>query len=210
MRERALPPRLIGLTPGDLAAGDVARFAKTAGSAIEAGLACILLREPVLGDRATLELARELRALLGNDGYLVVHDRVHLADACRANAVHLGWRSLTPNQARPILPDEIAIGFSAHESDDEAQWRDADYLFFGPVLATASKSQLKAPVGFDGLRRAVERSPAPIWALGGLAPEHAHEALGSGARGIAVLSGIFGAQDPAAASRRYLHALARA
>jgi thiamine-phosphate pyrophosphorylase len=160
-----------------------------------------------------IRIATAARERLPRDGWLGIHDRAHLVPATRADAVHLGFRSLTPEVARAIVADEIAIGFSAHADDDAETWTAADYLVFGPVLDTSSKRGWKDPVGFDGLARAVARAACPVWALGGLKPEHAGSALTAGARGIAVQSGIFGADpsgggDPAGAVRAYERALA--
>jgi thiamine-phosphate diphosphorylase len=208
-----LPPALIAISPGDLAGdGAVAQrrrssFLRSLERARERGLRALLVRESELSDRALLELARETRRILGEEGWLAVHDRGHLVQATRADALHLGFRSLTPDVARAIVASGVALGFSGHAGDDVALWRSSDYVFFGPILETPSKRGLKTPVGFDGLERAVRESPVPVWALGGLKPEHAGRVRASGARGLAVLSGIFAAGDPAAAFEAYALAL---
>jgi thiamine-phosphate diphosphorylase len=227
-----LPPALVAVSPGDLGLDGAidprrrAAFLATLEKCCRAGLRALLVREPALLDRALLELARDVRTIVdGNsrghdrsleqhasrerEGWLGLHDRVHLAAAAQADAVHLGHRSLEPAIARTILDPSIAIGFSAHEGDDLAHWRASDYVFFGPVLDTASKRGLKTPVGFAGLAAAVRASPVPVWAIGGLKPEHAAEVRASEARGVAVLSGIFVASDPAAACAEYLRAWSR-
>lgn len=207
MSERRLPPRLVALTPGDLDALQVARFGTVIEAAIAAGLRGILVREPALSDRVFLELALEIAGQLPPDGYLAIHDRVHLAPAATARAVHLGFRSLTPSDARKILPHDVAIGLSAHAHDAPEDWRGADYLFFGPVLDTPSKQGLLSPVGFEGLARATAQSPVPVFAIGGLTPEHAAPVRRAGAHGIAVLRGVLGSPDPAASVRAYVRAL---
>lgn len=197
-----LPPRLVALSPGDLAERGTRRFLEDLRKAVAAGVRGVLVREPPMLDGALLDLARSVRSILPPDGWLGVHDRVHLAGACGAQAVHLGFRSLSPAEARSVLADEIAIGFSAHEGDERERWHGADYLFFGPVLDTPSKRGLKSPVGFDGLAAAVEQSPVPVWAIGGLKPEHVRACLDAGCAGLAVLSGL-------PESSRYLRELGR-
>ena len=208
---RRAPPPLVALTPGDLAAEAVPAFLERARAAAGAGLAGILVREPEMGDRALLALARAVRGLLPPGGWLGLHDRVHLAGEAGADAVHLGFRSLAPSEARPLLAEGIAVGLSAHAGDDPAAWSAADYLFFGPVLATPSKRGLLEPVGFEGLARAAAASPCPVWAIGGLRPEHAAGCLAAGAAGLAVLAGILRAPDriaAAAACAEYARAIA--
>jgi len=201
-----IPPSLIALSPGDLDEARTEPFLHTISACVSAGLRAVLLREPGLSDAATLLLARALRRRMA-DGWLALHDRVHLAEACNADAVHLGFRSLAPPVAREILPARIAIGFSAHAQDDADRWAAADHLLFGPVHDTPSKRGVVPSVGFPGLAAAVQRARVPVVAIGGLRPEHAADALAAGASGLAVLSGIVLAPDPPAACARYLEAL---
>jgi thiamine-phosphate pyrophosphorylase len=202
VRARRLPGRLLALTPGTLAPGGERALLDKARSAVAAGLDSILLREPDLSDAATLALARELRAILGAGGWLGVHDRAHLALAAGADAVHLGWRSLPIREARAILDPSIAIGFSAHASDDPASWAQADYLVFGPVFDTPKKRGRLEPVGVEGLTRAVRSTRVPVWALGGITAENSADLARSACHGIAVRGAVFEASDTARAVAR--------
>jgi thiamine-phosphate diphosphorylase len=202
-----LPPPLVALTPGDLGGAGVHGLLTRAARAVEAGLRGVLLREPRLDDRAFLELACALRDVLGESGWLGVHDRVHLAPACRADTVHLGFRSLPVDALPEACVAGRARGLSTHADDGPDAWFGADYLFHGPVRSTPSKEGLIEPVGMEGLRAAVECSPAPVWAIGGIEPADARPALQAGASGVAVLRGVLGAADPASAAAAYLAAL---
>lgn len=213
-----LPPRLVALTPGTLGAAHVARFANDAARAIAAGLEGVLLREPELSDKAVLELAHALRARLDpphargaepapRRGWLAVHDRAHLVRAAGADAVHLGFRSLPPVEARRVVAEDVTLGFSAHAGDDVATWTACDYLVLGPVFDTPSKRGLKAPLGLDGFARELARAPRPVWALGGITAANAGELLALGARGVAVRAAVFGAADPARATSALFAAL---
>ncbi len=214
MSERALPPRLIALTPGNLHLDPAARalaLERAVARGLEGGLRGVLLREPELGDAPLAGLGARLRERLDAvGGWLGLHDRVHLAAHLGADAVHLGFRSLAPGEARSILPGAIAVGFSAHAPDEPASWEGADYLFCGPVRPTPSKEGLLEPIGFEGLGAAARRSALPLWGIGGLRPEDAGPALSAGARGLAVLSGVLGAADPSPAARAYLESLEEA
>lgn len=205
---RVAPPALIALSPGTLRVDEFAAFERVLGAALEAGLRGVVLREPSLTDAAYLELAREVRSALArtDGGWFAVHDRAHLASELDADAVHVGFRSLVPAELRDWLPPDVAIGLSTHADDDVAAWGAADYLFHGPVFATPGKAHARAPVGFEGLRRAVASARAPVWALGGLQPEHAREVAASGAHGLAVLGGILARPDAAERTRAYVAA----
>ena len=207
---RALPPALLALSPGTLPEGRGELLLGRVRDARARGLAGVLLREPAWRDAALLELACALRELLPRgEAWLGVHDRVHVAMAARADAVHLGFRSLAPENVRAVSGDELCIGLSSHAEDSGQSWRAADYLFHGPVFMTPSKAGLLDPIGFEGLERGVLRAEGrPLWALGGLAPEHARRCLELGARGVAVLGGLLAREDAASQATAYLSELA--
>ena len=205
----ALPPPLLALSPGTLVPDRAGEFLARVEEARRAGLDGVLLREPELDDRVVLELAREVRRRM-EGGWLAIHDRVHVALAVRADAVHLGFRSLAARQVREIAGAEhLVVGLSTHRGDDPHEWLAADYVFHGPVRETPSKANVPnapAVVGIEGLAEAVRASERPVWGLGGLAPADATLVREAGAAGLAVLSGVFGAARVAAATRAYLDA----
>ena len=203
-----LPPALLALSPGDLDETRAGAFLERLECAREAGLAGLILREPGMGDRALLALAREARAVLAR-GWLAIHDRAHLAGFCGADAVHLGFDSLSPYAVREWIAAEVALGFSAHAHDEPGARAGADYLLFGPVRETPSKAGRVSATGFDGLAQACAREARPIWGLGGLEPQDAPRVRAAGACGLAVLRGILAADDPARAARAYLDAWER-
>lgn len=192
-------PVLLALSPGDLREQDARAFLGRVERAVAGGLEALILRERELSDRAYLELGARLRTLVRT---LVVHDRVHLAALLGADALQLGFGSLPPSAAGT----GIRLGFSAHAHDTPEARAGADFLLLGPVLATPSKEGLVEPLGFEGLARECARETRPIWAIGGLKPEHAAPVRAAGARGMAVLSGVLGAPDPEHAARSYLEA----
>jgi thiazole tautomerase (transcriptional regulator TenI) len=50
----------------------------------------------------------------------------------------------------------------------------------------------------------------PVIAIGGITPARVREVLQAGARGVAVISAIIGAESPVDATRQFLDALGRA
>lgn len=206
--EPVLPPPLLALSPGDLGRVSVERFAAAAVRARAAGLAGLVLREPTLDEHAYVELARRLRATFAG-AWLAVHDRAHLALPLGADAVHVGFRSLTPAVLRTWLDARLALGLSTHADDDARPWADADYLFHGPVFDTPSKRGLVEPIGLAGLVRAKGRTTRPTWALGGIRPDRVRDVLATGVQGVAVRAGIFGADDPARAVEGLLAAFGK-
>ena len=163
-----LPPPILALTPGTLVAADVPLFVERVRRCAERGLRGVLLRERQLSDRVFLELAHELRRVLPRESgaWLALHDRPHLALSVGADAVHLGGRSLAPAAVRAWLPRTVALGLSTHTGDEPATWREADYLFHGPVKATRKGADTIQGIGFEALACAVRRTSVPVWALG--------------------------------------------
>ncbi|MFQ5538472.1 MAG: thiamine phosphate synthase [Gemmatimonadota bacterium] len=201
-------------------------FVDAAAAALEAGggEVALHLRGPGTGGGALLELASELRRLAAGESvpFLAVNDRVDVALAARMRPlwVHLGARSLPPGVARRLLeahggPVPVVVGASTHSASEarEAFREGADYIFFGSVFETASHPGRK-PVGLDGLAEAVAairpmgpEESQPVVAIGGMTPERVASVLAAGARGVAVVTGVWNAPDPAGAVREYLEAL---
>ncbi|GJM71228.1 hypothetical protein HMSSN036_34440 [Paenibacillus macerans] len=51
------------------------------------------------------------------------------------------------------------------------------------------------------------RCPVPVIAIGGIRPDNAGDVIRNGAQGIAVLSGLHSAADPAAEAKSYRDAI---
>jgi thiamine-phosphate pyrophosphorylase len=142
---------------------------------------------------------------------LVVNDRVDVALLAGADGVHLGQDDLRPEDARRLLPAGALIGVSTHDRAqvEEAAASGADYVAVGPVFATATKERPDPVVGLELVRWARGRVGVPLVAIGGITAGRAAEVAAAGADGLAVVSAIAGAPDPAEAFRRIRARLAR-
>jgi thiamine-phosphate pyrophosphorylase len=158
------------------------------------------------------EAARRLRELTRRaDAALLVSDRIDVALAAEADAVHLGWTSLPVEATRRIVGTRCRIGVSTHtlqEARDAAR-SGADYITFSPVFPTPSKEGLVAVTGLEGLREAVAGVSIPVIALGGIQAGNAPDCLDRGAAGVACIRAVFGGQSPGEAARTLAAALAR-
>jgi thiamine-phosphate pyrophosphorylase len=81
-----------------------------------------------------------------------------------------------------------------------------DYVGSGGVYVTLSKEQKNKPIGPEGLARIVavfrRRAPnLPLAGIAGIDAGNAAEVIAAGAGGIAVISALSLAPDPAAAAR---------
>ena len=191
------------ITPGSAEDSGLDQLFKDLRRLREGGGEGVLLREPKLSDRACLELARYARELF-RDGWLGVHDRPHVALACGADAVHLGFRSLPPSSVRALAAGRLSVGHSHHLAELSALEMDADYRLIGPVHPTPSKAGLVEPLGLEALSRVSMASQT--WAVGGIGPRQAREVLEAGVAGVACIGSVFGVEDPGLGIEQMLEA----
>lgn len=183
---------------------------------LEAGLRLVQYREKSprggdggVTDHQRLRTATALRQLCWDHGALfIVNDRVDLALAVEADGVHLGQGDLPPLAARRLLGPERLIGRSTNCLDHlrQAIADGCDYVGVGPVQATPTKPG-RPPVGLDYVRQATACSPIPCFAIGGVNPGNAHQAMESGAHGVAMVRALMEAPDPGAVTRQLLQGL---
>lgn len=182
-------------------------------AACEGGARVVQLRAKRATDTQALAWGRAIRALTREAGVtFVVNDRVDLALACDADAVHLGQDDLAPADARRIAP-RLAVGRSTHDIEQLARAlaEPIDYVAYGPLFGTASKDTGYGARGLDALHEIARRcAPLPLVAIGGIDLGNCAQALAAGAHGVAVISAIANAADPVAAVRELVLALGRA
>ena len=182
----------------------------TATACLAAGAGCIQLREKHLPDGQLLGRARTLRRLTReHNALLIINDRPDIARLAAADGVHVGQTDLPVAEARRIAGGQRLIGKSTH---DARQWHAAtaeqpDYVAIGPMYASPTKPDVPV-AGPRRLRELAGTTDLPIIAIGGIQPPHAATLIASGATAVAVCSAIIAAPDPAAATRRFIEALA--
>jgi thiamine-phosphate diphosphorylase len=201
-----LPPRVLPVTPGVTEGRGVERLISQLKELVRAGAGGVLLREPALSDGEFLRLAKAAREVFVG-GWLGVHDRVHVAAAAGADAVHLGFRSLSPGEARSVAPAGLGIGHSHHATELELREMAADYRFLGPIHRTPSKEGWVEPMGVAALDQMGLRGAT--WAIGGIGPEEVGAILDQGVAGVAAIGSVFGGGDGARGLAAMLEAAAR-
>jgi thiamine-phosphate pyrophosphorylase len=167
--------------------------------ALEGGVNAVQLREKNLSGRDLLELAEKTRALCERySAPLFINDRVDVALAVNAAGVQLGKASFPIEVARTLLGRGKLIGASVHSPEEVtyAKSAGADFVVFGPIYFTTSKAQFGVPQGLSALRKIVEVSMLPVYAIGGITSQNTAEVRDAGANGIALISGIIAAENP--------------
>lgn len=83
------------------------------------------------------------------------------------------------------------IGVSVHSVEEAifAEKMGADYVTAGHIFLTDCKKGLAAR-GLPFLKNVCESVGIPVYAIGGITPDHVDDVLGAGAAGFCVMSGI--------------------
>ena len=177
-------------------------------AALDGGVHAVQLREKDIEGGELHHLATQLRKI--TESYrarLLINDRLDVALAVDADGVHLGQTSLPVATVRRLLGPDKLIGVSTHSLAEITAAAGADFLVFGPVYFTPSKAAYGEPQGLDRLREAVAHSSVPIFAIGGISIERISDVLTAGAYGVAMISALSAASDPAQAAREILYRL---
>lgn len=142
------------------------------------GSVLVQIREKGLDGGTLLDLVRIARRY----ARVIVNDRVDVALAADAQAVHLPEAGLAVADARALFAG--VIGVSRHDPAAIAS-TGADLVHLGPIFETPSKPGL-APLGLEVLGTA--RGAARLVAVGGIdSPARAREAAQAGADAVALI-----------------------
>ena len=171
--------------------------------AIAGGATFVQLREKGCSHEERCGLARRILPVCREHGVpFVVDDDVACALEVGADGVHVGQSDTACAAARAMLGPDAVVGVSAQtpEQARAAAEAGADYLGVGAAFPTSTKADAEF-TGVDGLARVCAATDLPVVAIGGITAANAGELASTGACGVAVVSAIFAAADPAAAAR---------
>lgn len=154
------------------------------------GLKLIQVREKHLAPDDLLAFSRKVVGLAHQYGAKVlINAAVDLVKAAGADGMHLNSLSLAEMKNRP---DNMLIAASCHHAQDlaKAEALQLDFVLLSPVLLTASHPDATA-LGWGSFAALKHDYPLPIYALGGLKPEHLSQAWLAGAHGIAMQRAVW-------------------
>ena len=177
---------------------------------MKGGVKAVQLREKDLEIRDLLDMAYEIREMTRKyNAKLFINDRVDIALAVNADGVHLGQQSIPADAVRKITQGKLIIGVSTHSLEEaiSAETKGADFITLGPVFETPSKIKYGKPVGVDLLKEAKEKVSIPIFAIGGIKEDKVSDVMNAGADGIALISGILGAENIKEKAKEFLRLL---
>ena len=113
----------------------------------------------------------------------------------------LGLMALCLCMALGGSPD--AFGAPASEKTEAAEAAGADYIGSGAVFGSSTKKNAKN-LPLETLRDICASVSIPVVAIGGIGKENIRELAGCGIAGAAVVSAVFGAEDPGRAAEELL------
>lgn len=171
-------------------------------AALQNGATCVQLREKDLPEADFLAEAMEMAALCRRYGVpFIVNDNVDIAIACHADGVHVGQEDMAAADVRRRVGEDMIIGVSAHSVEEAlaAVRNGADYLGLGAAFPSSTKSEAGV-MSRETLKAICAAVDVPTVAIGGIKRDNLMALAGSGVDGVAVISAIFGAPDPGAAT----------
>lgn len=175
--------------------GDRAGFLGRVERLIAGGVRLLCLRCPSLDADTYRALATSVLTLAQPAGMRVL---LHgAADWVPGLASELGVGVHLPARAGALLDQRpIAAGTwcaaSCHDSEELARAArlGCDFAVLSPVAVTASHPD-QPPLGWARFAELVESAALPVYALGGMRPQHATTARTHGGQGVAVLRGLW-------------------
>ena len=186
---------------------DVAR------AALQAGAPVVQVRVKDRADREVYELVCRVREVAAGSGATVlVNDRVHVAVAAGADGAHVGAEDLPVEAARRVLGPGRLLGGTARDpvTARAHEAAGADYLGVGPTFRTRSKRGLPDPLGPARVGDVARAVRIPVVAIAGITVDAVPALLDEGVHGVAVISAINDADDPAAATEAFLRVIEKA
>lgn len=134
----------------------------------------------------------------------IVNDDVALAQKIHADGLHVGQSDQV--QAALKLPQsrDMVVGLSVSNLSElkQAQTSGADYLGIGPIFTTQSKKDAAPALGLIELAKILSHNHLPIVGIGGITEKDLPNLAQLGLDGVAVISMLTQASNPATAVQK--------
>ena len=164
--------------------------------AIRGGATIVQLREKDLPYDEFVSLAKEIKCITDKHGIpMIINDNVDVAIAVNADGVHIGQSDGNAGDVRERIGSRI-LGVSVKNVEQavKAEADGADHLGCGAVFGTFSKDDADH-VPMDTLKDICKAVSIPVVAIGGISRDNIMQLKGTGIKGVAVISAVFGQND---------------
>lgn len=133
---------------------------------------------------------------------VVIDDDIYAVIESGVDGVHIGQKDMDYIEARKLLGDDKIIGMTAPsvELAKKAEKLGADYIGAGAVFNTSTKKDTR-PLELSTLKEICSSVSIPVVAIGGIDHSNVRKLNGTNIDGVAVISALFGADDPGEATR---------
>ena len=177
--------KFIAITNRTLCKGDFLNQIKLlAKSSVDA----IVLREKDLSEAEYEALAQKVNAVCQEYGTeCILHQNVEVAKRLGVKKIHLSLPLAQKYRKELEWFEKVGVSTHSLEQIRQAQECSADYVVFGHVFATDCKKGVP-PRGLAKLRDVCSGAKVPVYAIGGIAPDNAAQAIAAGAAGVCIMS----------------------
>lgn len=182
-------------------------------AAVAGGVRTVQLRDHAASAAELVSLALAVATVLEGRATLVIDDRLDVLLAARllgarVDGVHLGQSDLPVTAARAILGTDAVVGLTANttahlDAVNALPAGTVDYLGVGVIRPTTTKLDHPAPLGVAGFAALAAATDLPCVAIGGVSLGDVAPLKRAGAAGLAVVSALCTAEDPAAVARQF-------
>lgn len=157
---------------------------------LDSGLKLIQVREKHLTPDDLLAFSKKVVGMAHQyEAKVLINGPVDLLNAAEADGLHLNSLALAEMKSKP---DNMLVAASCHHAQDLAKAKalQLDFVLLSPVLPTASHPDALT-LGWASFAELKHDYPLPVYALGGLSPEHLNQAWLNGAHGIAMQRAVW-------------------
>ena len=172
--------------------------------ALRGGVTLLQLREKNLPEEEFLKEAIQVKELCHRYNVpLIINDNVDVAEKSGADGVHVGIEDAPVGEIRRRMGPDFIIGATAKTVEQAvfAERSGADYLGVGAVYPSPTKKNA-IRITKEQLLEICSAVSIPAVAIGGITAENLPPLAGSGIAGAAVVSAVFGAENPETAARQ--------
>ncbi len=156
----------------------------------------IILREKDLEERAYTHLAEQVQEICQKHKVpLICNSFYRAAREINAEGIHLPLTIAL--EKRGAYGSFNYFGISVHSTEEAilAQELGANYITYGHIFATDCKKDLP-PRGISALKQVCSAVSIPVYAIGGITPQNATQAINAGAKGICLMSSLMKTGEP--------------